>query len=111
MFTENLSLLPSSQTQQAIREFQVRRPQPMREKLAQYPGASFLYDLKYGDLPPENLIGGEQSELGRNRLGSTRNTLELRTLETPSFPELVESRLDLSPGYVKQIASYSMLPD
>lgn len=93
MFVENLSLLPSSQTQQAIRDFQVRRSQSMREKLAQYPGA---YD---------------DPDLGRNRLGSMKNFRDLQTLDTPSFPELVESRLDLSPGYVKQVAAYSMLPD
>ncbi|MEP0872986.1 hypothetical protein NDA01_24670 [Trichocoleus desertorum AS-A10] len=93
MFTENLSLLPSSQTQQAIRSFQVRQPQSMRDKLAQYPGA---YD---------------DPALGRNRLGSMRVLRELKTLDTPSFPELVESRFDLSPGYVKQVVGYSMLPD
>ncbi|MBD2093599.1 hypothetical protein H6F90_00320 [Trichocoleus sp. FACHB-591] len=93
MFTENLSLLPSSQTQQSIREFQVRRPQSMRDKLAQYPGA-------YND-----------PALGRNRLGSMRVLRELKTLDAPSFPELVEGRLDLSPGYVKQVVGYSMLPD
>lgn len=93
MFAENSSLLPSSQTQQAIREFQVRRPQTMREKLAQYPGA---YD---------------DPDLGRNRLGSMKNFRDLQTLDTPSFPELVESRLDSSPGYVKQVVGYSMLPD
>src|SRR6476646_6147117 len=93
MLSENLSLLPSSQTQQAIRDFQVRRPQSMREKLAQYPGA---YD---------------DPDLGRNRLGSMKNFRDLQILDTPSFPELVESRLDLSPGYTKQVVRYSMLPD
>ncbi|MBD1865672.1 MULTISPECIES: hypothetical protein [Trichocoleus] len=65
----------------------------MRDKLAQYPGA---YD---------------DPALGRNRLASMRVLRELKALDNPSFPELVESRLDLSPGYVKQVVGYSMLPD
>lgn len=88
--------LPALQTQQAVREFQVRSPQPrssMQDRLALYPGAN-------GD-----------PYLGRNRLGSMRNTHELQTIKSPAFPEIVDGRLDQSPGYIRQVVAHSLLPD
>ena len=52
--------LPALETQQAVRDFQVRSPQSsMRDRLAMYPGA------------------GGDPDLGRNRLASHMNTRDL----------------------------------
>lgn len=105
---DSFSRNPALETQQAVRNFQVRsqQPQPMKERLAVYPGVGGIRESYYRNKDAANVPAEEWDSantiFGRDRLASSVNRRDLAGGNS-IFPSMMWGTLEGSPARLDQL--------